>query len=90
MLPGISRTRSSRAPTNQSSTGSRVSAATTETIGMISPPTPKPRMNGRGMKSSTASPIATAVPLKTTARPAVCIVRTRASAFDLPLRSSSR
>ncbi len=41
---------------------------------MMSPPIPNPRMNGSGMNSSIASPIATAVPLKTTARPAVSIV----------------
>ena len=45
---------------------------------MTSPPIPKPRMNGSGMKSMSASPIATAVPLNTTARPAVSIVRTTA------------
>ena len=38
-------------------------------------------MNGSGMKSISASPIPTAVPLKTTARPAVSIVRTIASSF---------
>ena len=57
---------------------------------MTSPPIPKPRMNGSGMKSMSASPIPTAEPLKTTARPAVSIVRTIASSFDFPLRSSSR
>ncbi len=57
---------------------------------MIRPPIPNPRMNGSGMKSSSASPIATAVPLKTTARPAVAIVVTIASSRDDPRRSSSR
>jgi hypothetical protein len=47
-------------------------------------------MNGSGMKSSNASPIATVAPEKTTARPAVCIVRTIASSFDPPRSSSSR
>jgi hypothetical protein len=47
-------------------------------------------MKGSGMKSMSASPIPTAVPEKTTARPAVSIVFTIASSFDLPLRSSSR
>jgi hypothetical protein len=46
---------------------------------MIRPPIPKPRMNGSGIASMSASPIATAVPLNTTARPAVSIVRTTAS-----------
>ncbi len=42
------------------------------------------------MKSMSARPIPTAEPLKTTARPAVSIVRTMASSFDFPDRSSSR
>ena len=67
-----------------------MTAATTETAGMIRPPTPNPRMNGSGMKRSSASPIATAVPLKTTARPAVAIVFTIASSRGDPRRSSSR
>ena len=49
---------------------------------------PIERMNGEGMKSSSASPIATVAPEKTTARPAVSIVRTIASSFE-PLRSTS-
>ena len=53
-------------------------------------PKPKPRMNGSGMKNKTARPIATAVPLKTTARPAVAIVRAMASSAERPARSSSR
>ena len=44
-------------------------------------------MNGSGMESSSARPIATAVPLKTTARPAVSIVRTIASSFGRPARA---
>ena len=51
---------------------------------------PNPRMNGSGMKSMSASPIPTAEPLKTTARPAVVIVRTIASSLDFAVRSSSR
>ena len=57
---------------------------------MIRPPTPKPRMNGSGMKRSSARPIATAVPEKTTARPAVFIVVTIASSRSCPFRISSR
>jgi hypothetical protein len=57
---------------------------------MNRPPIPKPRMNGSGMKRSIARPIATAVPLKTTARPAVAIVVTIASSRDEPRASSSR
>ena len=51
---------------------------------------PEAAMNGSGMKTSIASPIATAVPLKTTARPAVAIVLTIASSRGSPARSSSR
>ena len=39
----------------------KVTAATTDTAGMNRPPIPKPRMNGSGMKTSIARPIATAV-----------------------------
>ena len=42
---------------------------------MTRPPIPKPRMKGSGMKSISASPIPTAEPEKTTARPDVSIVR---------------
>jgi hypothetical protein len=62
----------------------------TETIGMAKPPIPKPRMKGSGMKSISARPIPTADPLKTTARPAVCIVRTSASSLFRSFCSSSR
>ena len=51
---------------------------------------PKPRMKGSGMASISARPMATAVPLKITARPAVSIVRTTASSRLLPARCSSR
>jgi hypothetical protein len=47
-------------------------------------------MNGTGMKSRSASPIATVAPEKITARPAVAIVRTIASSFPSPRSSSSR
>ena len=43
---------------------------------------PIERMNGEGMKSSSASPIATVAPENSTARPAVAIVRTIASSFE--------
>ena len=43
-------------------------------------------MNGTGTKKSSASPIATARPEKTTARPALAIVRTIAASVE----SSSR
>ena len=72
------------------STGRSVIAAATETSGISSPARPKPRMNGSGMKSISARPMATAVPLKTTARPAVFMVTATASSFDRPARRSSR
>ena len=43
-------------------------------------------MNGSGIATSSASPSATAMPEKTTARPAVSIVRTTASSFVEPAR----
>ncbi len=58
--------------------------------GIRKPPIPIERMNGSGMNSSSASPIATVAPEKMTARPAVAIVRTIASSFEPPLVSSSR
>ena len=51
---------------------------------------PTTRMKGSGIASRSASPIATAVPQKTTARPAVSIVRTIASSSASPRASSSR
>ena len=71
-------------------TGSSVTAAITDTVGIRRPASPKPRMNGSGMASIRARPIATAVPLKTTARPAVFIVCTIASSFVRPALRSSR
>ena len=65
-------------------------AAITETVGMIRPPTPKPRMKGSGMNSSNDRPIATAVPEKTTARPDVFIIVTIASSLSCPFLISSR
>ena len=47
-------------------------------------------MNGEGMNSSSASPIATVAPEKITARPAVAIVRTIASSFEPGRLNSSR
>ena len=46
------------------------------------------RMNGMGIASSSASPMATVAPEKTTALPAVAIVLTIASSTE-PGRSSS-
>jgi hypothetical protein len=79
-----------RRPYRESSAGCRVTAAAIETSGIRNPPIPIERMNGEGMKSSSASPIATVAPEKTTARPAVAIVRTTASSLGPPRASSSR
>ena len=57
---------------------------------MKKPATPSERMNGTGIAIRSASPIATVAPEKTTARPAVAIVRTTASSTSSPRRSSSR
>ena len=72
------------------STGRSVIAAATDTSGISNPASPKPRMNGSGMNSISASPIATAVPLNSTARPAVDIVTATASSLESPAFRSSR
>ena len=86
----LARRRPTRWPKSDRSAGWSVSAAAIEASGTRTPPTPIERMNGTGMKRSTASPIATASPEKTTARPAVSIVRTTASSVESPRSSSSR
>ena len=77
-------------PSSESRAGCRVTAAAIDASGIKKPPTPIERMNGNGMKSSSASPIATVAPEKTTARPAVCIVRTIAASTSPPRVNSSR
>jgi hypothetical protein len=79
-----------RRPYSESSAGCSVTAAATDTSGIRKPPIPIERMNGEGMKSSSASPIATVAPEKRTARPAVAIVRTTASSEEPSPSSSSR
>ena len=61
-----------------------------ETTGIRKPATPSIRMNGSGIATSSERPSATAMPENTTARPAVCIVRTTASSISSPPASSSR
>ena len=51
---------------------------------------PSERTNGTGTKSSSASPIATVAPEKSTERPAVAIVRTIAPSVSGDAASSSR
>ncbi len=79
-----------RRPYSERSAGWSVVAPRIETTGIANPPTPIARMNGNGMNSSRASPIATVPPEKITARPAVRIVRTTASSTVGPRASSSR
>ena len=71
--------RAPRRPKTESSAGCSVAAAAIDASGTRKPPTPSERMNGTGTNRSSASPIATVAPEKTTARPAVAIVRTTAS-----------
>ena len=66
---------SSRGPNFASTAGSSVSATSAETSGISIPPKPMLRRNGSGSATSASRPIATVVPLKTTARPAVSIAR---------------
>ena len=57
---------------------------------MRNPAMPIRRMNGRGSATSVSKPIATAAPEKSTARPAVSMVRTIASSVSSVRVSSSR
>ena len=84
------RMRSRLAPKIASSAGSSVSAAVIETTGISRPPTPIERMNGSGIRTRQASPIATVAPEKSTACPAVRIVVRSASGGSEPPSSSSR
>ena len=69
-----------RSSSQYSSTGSSVTAASTDTSGISRPAEPEAAHERHAASQSiSARPIATAVPLKTTARPAVSIVRSTAS-----------
>ena len=65
-------------------------ATSVETSGISIPPYPIERRNGSGSAISANSPIATVMPLKTTARPAVSIARCTASSPLRPCARSSR
>ena len=65
-------------------------AASTLTRGISMPPTPTLRRNGSGSATSAQRPMATVVPLKTTAWPAVSIARCTAAALSRPAARSSR
>ena len=79
-----------RSPSTASIAGSRVSDASTETIGISMPPRPIPRSSGSGSATIASRPIATVEPDTITERPAWVIVSTSADSTSLPSRSSSR
>ena len=85
-----SRRRSARGPTVASTTGSIVSATATETSGISSPPYAIDCRNGIGSTTAASRPIATVVPLNTTARPEVATAARIASSFESPRSRSSR
>ena len=79
-----------RVPRTESSAGSSVIAASTETAGISMPPIPIERMNGSGMMTMLSRPTATVVPETITERPACVIVSTSAVSTSSPSRNSSR
>ena len=87
---GATRKRLMRVPSSDSSAGSRVADAAIDTSGIKTPPAPIERMNGSGISSNAARPIATVVPENSVARPAVIIVVCSAASGGRPRLSSSR
>ena len=81
---------SSREPAFASTTGSSVMATSVETSGISMPPKPIERRNGSGSAISASRPMATVMPLNTTARPAVSIALCTASSPLRPCERSSR
>ena len=79
-----------RCPSSESSAGSRVIEARTETAGISIPPIPIARMKGSGRMIMLSSPIATVEPETTTERPALRIMFAIASSTSSPFASSSR
>jgi hypothetical protein len=88
--PGTTRKRLTRVPSSDSSAGSNVAEAAIETSGIKTAPAPIERMNGSGIRSSAARPIATVMPENSVARPAVAIVVSSACSLLSPRFSSSR
>ena len=86
---GTIRSRLILCPVTASSAGRNVAAARIEKSGTSRPPTPIERMNGSGMKTSSASPIATVIPENSVARPAVAIVVRSAPWTSSGVRASS-
>ncbi len=89
-LRGTTRNRLTPVPRIDRNAGRKVAEAAIETSGISTAPAPIERMNGRGISSSSASPIATVRPEKRVARPAVAIVVSRASCGLSPALSCSR
>ena len=71
-------------PSFARTTGNNVTATITLISGISIPAYPIERRNGSGSTIIASKPIATVVPLNTTARPAVCIARTTASSPSKP------
>ncbi len=87
---GSTRTLLMRVPSTESSAGSSVIAAITDTAGISMPPIPIERMNGSGSSTMLKRPTATVDPDTITERPACVIVCTSAVSTSSPSRSSSR
>ena len=75
---------STRGPMPPRIAGVSVSVTSTLATGMSAPPIPMLRMNGTGRTTSASRPIATVIPLKSTAWPAVSMAARTASWFSLP------
>jgi hypothetical protein len=84
------RRRSTRDPRIPSSAGSRVTADSTEKTTTKAPPRPIVWSAVKGKNTSPRMPMATAMPLKNTERPAWATVDCTASATEAPAASSSR
>ena len=87
---GTTRTRASHGPSSESSAGRSVTAATIETSGITTPPTPRERINGSGSMIRPASPTATVRPLNTTACPAKRIVGSSAARISSRVNDTRR
>ncbi len=78
------RGQSMRGPMPPRIAGVRLRVASTLASGISAPPKPMLRMNGTGSTTNASRPIATVMPLKSTAWPAVCIATTTASRLSRP------
>ena len=89
-LRGITRQRFTPRPITARTAGRKVAEAAIETSGTSTPPTPIERMNGTGMKMSSAEADGHGQPENSVARPAVVIVLTSAACGSSWTASSSR